>query len=239
LGNYLISTRKAASTPVAAARATSQQVPPPPHAYTFQEGMEQAQDLGTVVAANPVDMEPMSGYGFAAKPAPARAFHLGSTYAETLAYTRSGDTQTAAQHWSIIDKDLTQVLEPLATYMRQVRGRLAQPVASPAELGYTLALFEPLYEAYAERAADASLTLFRAGTWLTNMHLAAVTGDTDALRTPNAVQYFQVEMSRLQAPRGVLHALDRLQSILAQNELSQQDVKVVHQLVIKMQRLLG
>jgi hypothetical protein len=239
LGNYLLSQRGTAATQVAARGTASPQVPPPPHAYTFQAGLAQPQGLGAIVAAHAVSTEPMSGYGFAAKPAPARAFHLGATYAETLAYARSGDAPAAAQHWRTLDQELTQVLEPLATYMRQVRSQLAQPAPSPEELGNTLALFEPLYEAYAERAADASLTLFRAGTWLTNMRLATAMGDTAALRTPNAVQYFQLEMARLQAPKGVLQALERLQTILAQNEISRQDVKVVQQLVIKMQRLLG
>jgi hypothetical protein len=102
-----------------------------------------------------------------------------------------------------------------------------------------MALFEPLYEDYAGERAAQTLPLFRAGTWLTNMRLAAAVGDKTALQTPATVRYFQNEMRRLEAPKGVLDALAHMGRVMEQDTLADRDVKKMLKLVKRVQELLG
>ncbi len=219
--------------------AVSDTIPLPSHADAFQENLQYTGNLGTLAHEHAMAAQPMFGYGFAAKPAPTRSFLLGTLYAEALAYVRGGQLQAAAQRWTAIETELGQMAAPWTTYIHHMRTQLQQPSVSPETVRASLALFEPLYEAFAERAVDATLPLFRAGTWLTNMRLAAGAGDTASLRTPDAVRYFQREMRRLQAPQGVRDALDRLGPIVEQEELSARDITAVLKHLTKIQQLLG
>ena len=235
-------------TPDPVVQQTASRHPAPSHqerpasAYGFQANLIRSADLGTLVAANSTVEDQMVAFGFASKPAPARSYFLGTLYTEALAYTRSGDTEAAAGHWAVIRKEVELIAKPLAVYARQMERLLTAPADEPTadsttELVAFMALFEPLYEDYAgERAA---LPLFRAGTWLTNMRLAAAIGDKAALQTPATVRHFQDRMRRLDAPKGVLDALSRMGRVVEQDSLTDRDVKVMLKLVMKMQRLLG
>jgi hypothetical protein len=186
----------------------------PASAHDFQANMVASADWGALVAAHSTVEDQMVAFGFASKPTPARSYFLGTLYAEALAYTRSGDTASAAGHWASIRKEVEPIAYPLAAYARQMETLLTAPAdergESTTELIAFMALFEPLYEDYVGERAAPALPLFRAGTWLTNMRLAAAIGDKTALQTPLAVRYFQDEMRRLEAPKGVLDAFSHM-----------------------------
>jgi hypothetical protein len=201
-------------------------------------------DLGALVAANSTVEEQMVAFGFASKPVPARSYFLGTLYAEALAYTRGGDPASAAGHWAAIRKEVEPMAQPLTVYARQMETLLRAPTEeqtadSATELVAFMALFEPLYEDYAGERAAQTLPLFRAGTWLTNMRLAAAVGDKTALQTPATVRYFQNEMRRLEAPKGVLDALAHMGRVMEQDTLADRDVKKMLKLVKRVQELLG
>ncbi|MDH3604790.1 MAG: hypothetical protein OEU26_34730 [Candidatus Tectomicrobia bacterium] len=215
----------------------------PASAHDFQAKMIRSADLGALVAANSTVEEQMVAFGFAPKSVLARSYFLGTLYAEALAYTRSGDTEAAAGHWAAIRKEVEPITQPLAVYARQMETLLLASADDEAtrttELVAFMALFEPLYEDYASERAAQTLPLFWAGTWLTNMRLAAAIGDKAALQTPATVRYFQDEMLRLEAPKGVLNALSRMGRVVQQDTLADRDVKVMLKLVKRVQELLG
>jgi hypothetical protein len=197
-----------------------------------------------LVAANSTVEEQMVAFGFASKPVSARSYFLGTLYAEALAYTRGGDTASAAGHWAAIRKEVEPIAQPLTVYARQMETLLTAPADeqtadSATELVAFMALFEPLYEDYAGERAAQTLPLFRAGTWLTNMRLAAAIGDKTALQTPATVRYFQNEMRRLEAPKGVLDAFAHMGRVVEQDTLADRDVKKMLKLVKRVQELLG
>ena len=214
----------------------------PASAHDFQTNMIHHADLGALVAANSTVEEQMVAFGFASKPAPARSYFLGTLYAEALAYARSGNTEAAAGHWAAIRKEVEAIAMPLVVYARQIETLLTAPADGQTadrttELVAFMALFEPLYEDYA--GTRAALPLFRAGTWLTNMRLAAASGDKAALQTPATVRYFQDEMRRLEAPKGVLRALARMSRVVEQDALADRDAQEMLKLVKRVQELLG
>ena len=211
----------------------------PLHAYVFQAGITREADLGALVTKHSAIGQQVVAFGFAAKPASAKSFLIGTLYAEALAYVRSGDLDAAAQRWATIDKELGQVSDPLATHMRKIQTLLESQNRAPEALGMFLALFEPFYEAYAKDTGGERLTLFRMGTWLENMSLAAAANDQASLRHLDTVEYFKREMQRLHAPKGVLDALERMHAILGKADITERDAKVVLTLVQKMQRMLG
>jgi hypothetical protein len=211
----------------------------PPNAYVLQASITREADLGALVTEHSVIGEQVVAFGFAAKPASARSFLIGTLYAEALAYVRSGDLDAAAQRWAAIDKELVQVPDLLTTHMRKIQTLLESQNHAPEVLGGGLALFEPFYETYAKDTGGERLTLFRMGTWLENMSLAAAANDQASLRHLDTVEYFTREMQRLHAPKGVLDALKRMHTILGKADITERDAKVVLTLVQKMQRMLS
>lgn len=211
----------------------------PASAYDFQANMIRSPELAVLAAANSTVKEQMVAFGFASKPTPARSYFLGTLYAEALAYARGGDTEAAAGHWAAMRKEVEAIAEPLAVYARQMETLLRAPADQQTadratELVAFMALFEPLYEDYA--GTRMAQPLFWAGTWLTNMRLAAALGDKAALQTPATVRYFQNEMRRLEAPKGVLKALSRMSQVVEQDALADRDVQEMLKLVQQVDR---
>ncbi len=211
----------------------------PAHAYVFQEGLAPNAELGALVATQAMETEPMIAFGFAAKPAPARSFLLGTLYAEALAYVRSGELEAAQQRWQAMDKALSDMTAPLSGYRLRMQSFLNQEPAALERFQTFLPLFESFYETAAARESDDTMPLFQAGAWLTNMRLAAAAGDAQGLRQGGAVDYFYREMTRLGAAKGVLDRLERLGGLMTQEKLSERDIKTALKLVRKMQQLLG
>lgn len=236
LGTRLVTDHQAAGEQVALDVRPLQR---PAQAHVFQEGIRADADLGALVVAQATETEPMIAFGFAAKPAPARSFFLGTLYAEALAYVRSGNIDAAQQRWQAMDKALADAAGPLLNYRHRMQSLLQHESSKLEPFETYLPLFESFYEASAAREDDRTLPLFQAGAWLTNMRLAAAAGDAEGLRRGAAVDYFHREMTRLGADKGVLDRLERLGELMGQETLSQREVKTALKLVQKMQQLLG
>lgn len=207
----------------------------PAQAYVFQEGIRSDVDLGALVDAQAPETEPMS-YGFAAKTTREKSFLIGTLYAEALAYVRSGDIAAATQRWQTMDRALVQTAEPLLSYQRDMQRSLQQEPPALERFQALLPLFESFYEVYAAHQHGQTLPLFQAGAWMTNMRLAAAAGDAETLRRGDAIGYF---LAHLDAPKGVEERLGRLGDLMAQERLSEREIKTVLKLVQKIQQLLG
>jgi hypothetical protein len=210
-------------------------------AYRFQAGIQSDTALDTLVAAHSVIGEQAVAFGFAAKPERSRFFILGTLYAEALAALRSGNLDFAAQRLQAMERELVDLQMPrtLSLYISEMRTLLENRQYTGDVVGEFLSLFEPLYAESVRSKATDGLTLFRAGAWLENMVLAAAAGDKAALRQVHTVQYFNQEMKKLNAPKGVFDALEQLSGIMAKQDMADRDVKEVLKLVKKMQTLLG
>lgn len=213
----------------------------PLQAYTFQSGIHSATDLGTLVTAHAVTGEPAVAFGFTATSERARFFHLGTLYAEALAYVHSGTLDVAAQRLAAMHKELVDIQGTgvLSHYLSIMQHLLQNRQYTAEVLEKFLALFEVLYNEDARSVDAESLTLFRAGTWVENMKLAAAAGDKDALRQGTTTQYFRREMQSLHAPQGILDALEQISHIVAKPEMTDRDVIEVLTLAKQVQRLLS
>jgi hypothetical protein len=210
-------------------------------AYTFQAGIQSETELGALATTHSIIGQQAVAFGFAAKSETAKFFIIGALYAEALAYLRSGDLNVAVQRLEAIEKELVELQAPssLGNYLDKMQELLGSRRYASEALGEFLALFEPLYAEYARSKGADRLMLFRAGTWLENMMLAAAAGDKASLRQANAVQYFRQEMVRLNAPKGVRDALEHMSDLIAKQEITDRDVKEILKLVKKVQLLLG
>ena len=110
-----------------------------------------------------------------------------------------------------------------------------------AILATFLALFEPLYEdTYARAETAERVTLFRTGTWLENLYLAAAVGDAAAVQQGGqAVDDVRSALAQLQAPREVLAAIEQLQPLVVHQAPSAQDFSMILTLVQKIQAMLS
>jgi hypothetical protein len=211
------------------------------NAYTFQSALRSDNELGPVVTEHSILGDQAVAFGFATQPAGVTVFLIGTLYAEALAYVRSDDLGLAAQRVASLDKALhtKQALQPLSTYLRQLHTLLEGEQYPGEVLGHLLALFQPLYEAYASHQAPEQRTLFQVGAWLVNMNLAAASGDNILLKQGNKVNYFYNELQRINTPKGALDALRQIAHIVGQREIADRDVKRVLKLVKKIQTILG
>jgi hypothetical protein len=213
----------------------------PLQASTFQARIHSATDLGTLVTAHAVTGEPAVAFGFAPMSERARFFRLGSSYAEALAYVHSGTRDAAVQRLAAMHEELVDIQGPsvLPHYLSEMQHLLQNRQYTAEVLEKFLALFEVLYTEEAQSVGAESPTLFRAGTWVENMKLAAAAGDKDALRQVTTAQYFRREMQSLHAPQGILDALEQISHIVAKPELTDRDVTEVLTLTKQVQRLFS
>ncbi|MBN1254744.1 MAG: hypothetical protein JXA50_05670 [Deltaproteobacteria bacterium] len=207
----------------------------------FQSGITSDKSIGTLAKEQSTIGTKATAYGFAAKSEEAKFFLIGTLYAEALAYLRSNDIDLAADRLKAIEKNFIDLNVPssLYNYISKTRNLLETKRYSVEVVGEFLSLFQPFYEDYAKGKGDDWLTLFRAGTWLVDMSLAAAAGDTNLLRQKAKLDYFTTEMKRMDAPKGALDALAEITKISEQKEIAEKDAKQVLKLVKKIQTVLG
>jgi hypothetical protein len=211
------------------------------NAYTFQSALRIDNELGSVVTEHSILGDQAVAFGFATKPAGVTAFLIGTLYAEALAYVRSDELDLAAQRVASLDEALhtKQALQPLSTYLRQLHTLLEGEQYPGEVLGHLLALFQPLYEAYASHQVPEQRTLFQIGAWLVNMNLAAASGDNILLKYDSQVNYFYNELQIINAPKGALDALRQLSQLVKQPDISNRDLREILKLVKKIQIILS
>jgi hypothetical protein len=211
--------------------------------YRFQVGMPRAKELGTFVAAHSTLRESPAVVGFTPQAARATFFRIGTLYAEALAALQSGTVAAAAPRLDVLVRALAtvQAPRPLAQYLREMQTVLQSQRYTGEEVALFLALFEPLYEdAYVRTTTREGWLLFRAGTWLENLLLAAAAGDPMALQQGGGVLAdIHRTLTRLQAPSEVLETLARLHRLVTTLPLTDQDMGTIRILVQELQGMLG
>jgi hypothetical protein len=212
------------------------------HTYRFQVGLPHATALGTVVAARPVLSAPPPVVGFTPQAARTAYIRMGIIFAEALAALHGGVAEAAAPRLDVLLQTLTTVQAPptLTQYMRVMQTLLHNQQYPGDVLASFLSLFEPLYEdAYAQTSGEEVL-LFRVGTWVENMALAAAVGAPTALRQEGqAIAQVRRVLPLMQAPPAVLDALAQIDQLLKQPTLTAEDVSTIYTLLQHLQQLLA
>lgn len=209
------------------------------NASTFQAGIQSQTPLGALVTASPLEPQG-TAFGFAPA-APVSAYRTGLLYADALAALRSGTLEVAAQRLTGLEQALTQAQAPtsLTTYVQTLGVVVARSQATDAGLEALLAPFETVYTEYVTQQEGSQLPLFRLGTWVGTMALAAAAGDTSALHRGNVTGYFLDAMRQRQAPTGLLQALQRLNDLLGRPALTAPETTEVRKLLTTIHSLVG
>jgi hypothetical protein len=207
----------------------------------FQSAIRSGKSLGSLAKENSVFGEQASSYGFAAKSEEAKFFIIGSLYSEALAYLKSGNADLAAKRLEAVESEFInlQVPSSLYNYISKTRNILETKRYTAEGQAEFLSLFQPFFEDYARTKGEDKLTLFRAGSWLTDMSLAAAGGDTALLRQQGKLNYFIKEMKRMDAPKGVIDALGEIVKVAGKKEITDKDAADVLKQVKKIQTALG
>ena len=209
----------------------------------FQRQLQPAQALGTFVAAHSALKDPAAIVAFTPH-APRTVFvRLGTLYAEALATLASGEVEATAQRLDVLAQVLARMQAPpaLPQYLRTVHTLLQRQTLPGEEVATILALFEPLYDdAYAGANSREPVRLFRVGAWLENLYLAAAARDAAALRQGGAaLEEVRNTLTGVHAPPEVLAALTRIQRLLTQPALTEDELRTVQSLVHDIQERLS
>ena len=211
--------------------------------YAHQSAIDNYSDksLGEIAREQSPVQEDALAYGFAAKSEEAKFFLIGSLYSETLAHLSSGDAKLAVERLDAIEREFItlQVPRSLYNYVSKMRNMIAGGKYEPRLNAELLSLFQPFFEDYARGQSEDKLTLFRAGTWLMDMSLTASAGDLELLHQTRALKRFIEEMRRMDAPQGVMRALEDISDIVKQEKVSDRDVRSILRLVKRIQTILG
>jgi hypothetical protein len=212
------------------------------HTYRFQAALPHAATLGTLVAARPVPSAPPPAVGFTPQATRTAFVRLGVLFAETVATLHGGAVEATAPRLDVLLQTLTTVQAPptLTQYLRTMQTLLHSQQYSGDALASFLSLFEPLYEdAYAQTSGE-EVRLFRVGTWVENMALAAAVGAPTALRQEGqAIAEVRRVLTLLQAPHEVLDALTQIDHLLRQPTLTAEDLSTMHTLLQHIEQILG
>jgi hypothetical protein len=211
------------------------------HTYRFQGGLPHADRLGTLVAARPVRSASPPAVGFTPQVARTAYMRMGILFAEAVAALHGGAAEAAAPRLDVLLQTLITIQAPptLTQYLR-VMQTLLHDQQSPRDARVSfLGLFEPLYEdAYAQTAGE-EVRLFRVGTWVANMALAAAVGAPTALRQEGqAIAEVRRVLTLMQAPPAVLAALTQIDQLLKQPTLTAENVSTISTLLHHLQQML-
>jgi len=213
------------------------------HIDQFQAGMADAKAVGQFVAAHPARWDHTTVVGFTPQASRTAFVRMGFLYADALAALHGGAVEAAAPRLEALTQAVTQVQAPpaLPQYLRAVQTWVQQRSYDDAVLAQFLALFEPLYEgAYTAADQAEKVTLFRAGTWLENLALAAAVGDRAALRQGGVMlEEVRRDLARLPVPPEVSETLERVHRLTTARALTDQDIHTIRTLVQDVQRRLS
>lgn len=211
------------------------------NSYRYQSNIKSGKSLGTLAKENSTIGEKAVTFGFAAKSEEAKFFTIGALYSESIAYLKSGNKELAAKRLESIEKEFINLGVPnsLYNYIIRTRAMVENKKYSANVLGELISLFQPFFEEYAKSKGEDKLILFRAGSWLVDMSLTAAAGDNELLRQKGTLNYFTKEMKRMDAPKGVMDALDEITKIVEKKDITNRDAREVLNLVKKIQTILG
>lgn len=212
------------------------------HTYRFQAGLPHAATLGTLIAARPVLSVPPPAVGFTPQATRTAYIRMGILFAEAVAALHGDAVEAAAPRLEVLLQTLTTVQAPprLTQYLRVMQTLLHSQQYPGDALASFFSLFEPLYEdAYAQIPGE-EVRLFRVGTWVENMALAAAVAAPTALRQEGqAIAEVRRVLTLFQAPHEALDALAQIDHLLRQPTLTAEDVSTMHTLLQRIERMLG
>jgi len=206
-----------------------------------QSGIKSGKSLGKIAEENsPLGKEALS-LGFAAKSEESKFFIIGTLSSEIIAYLKSGNSELASKSLDALGKEFIALSVPssLYSFVTKTRTMVETKKYSKEFMEEIFSLFQPFFEDYAKSKSQDKLILFRSGSWLVDMSLTAAAGDTELLRQTGTLNYFIKEMQRMDAPKGVMEALDGIRKIAEKKELTDKDADKVLSLVKKIQTILG
>ncbi|HOI93571.1 MAG TPA: hypothetical protein PK250_02585 [Syntrophobacter fumaroxidans] len=211
------------------------------NSHAFQSGIRSTGNIGELAKQYSPLQSRASTYGFAARSDEARFFLIGALYTEALAYVTGGKWELAAQRLEVVEGEFVKMGAPSSLYgfITKARNMIENVKYPPEYLVTVLALFQPFFEEYAKAQSEDKLTLFRAGAWLVNMSLTAASGDRELLRQPATLSYFTSELKRMDAPKGVVDALEEIAAISGKADITDKDTQKVLQLVTQIEQLLS
>lgn len=208
----------------------------------FQSGIHSGESLSNLAKTHTSVGEDAASYGFAAKSDEAKFFLIGTLYSEALAHLRGGNPALAVDRLKAIEAQFIalQVPNALYNYVSKTRNRIELGKYSTEALYDMLSFFQPFFEDYAKSLSQDKLILFRAGSWLVDMSLTAAASDKQLIRQGKTqLEYFTKEMKRMDAPKGVLDALENIDNIASKTEIDDKDIERVLKQVKKIQTILG
>jgi len=198
---------------------------------------------GIGVLANDLSLYGKGGQamGFAAKSEEAKTFLIGSFYSECIAYVRAGKSALALDRLKAMETEFIAMGVPNSIYnfISKIENAVTTKKYDSPVLLDMFSLFQPVYEDYLKSKGQDRLILFQAGSWLMDMGLAAAAQDTSLLRQPQVLKYFEAQMKRMDAPKGVQDALAEISTISAKKDLANRDADQVLKLIKRIQTVLG
>jgi hypothetical protein len=207
----------------------------------FQSGIRSPLNIGGLAKQNsPID-DKGSSFGFAAKSDEARFFLIGASYSEALAYLGGGKPDLASQRLQYIEEELINMGAPssLYTLISKTHNMLETGQYPTPYVRTVLSFFQPFFEEFAQSKSGDKLILFRAGSFLSDIGLAAAAGNKELLKQSTNLTYFSTEMKRMDAPKGVLEALAEMNTMSEKETLTDNDPATVLKLVKKIEQLLS
>ncbi|HSQ79231.1 MAG TPA: hypothetical protein VLN41_01425 [Candidatus Bathyarchaeia archaeon] len=207
----------------------------------FQSGIQATAGLAPLADGMSLFGKGGQTMGFAAKSEEAKTFLIGAFYSEALAYIRANKYDLAAARLKAMEKEFVNMGVPSALYnfISKVENTVTGHKHEPAVLLDFFALFQPFFEEYLASKGSDRLILFQAGSWLTDMGLAASARNTLLLKQPDRVAYVAGEMKRMDAPKGVQDSLAEIAAISAKKDITDRDADQVLKLVKRIQSVLG
>lgn len=206
-----------------------------------QAGLRAEGDLGALAKENSALGDQANAFGFAAKSDEANTFLVGALYSEALAFLRSGDFESAVDRLEALEQQAIRLGVPSSLF-----GHVSKTLTLVRQQRYSqdvlldfLSLFQPYFEDYARGRSEDFLTLFRAGSWLVDLSLAAAVGNTSTLQQRAHLDYIMREMERMDAPQGVNDALGKIAAVAKKDEITARDSKTVIDQVKRIQSILG
>lgn len=207
----------------------------------FQEVLRTGKNLGSLASANSSLDDDAIQFGFAAQSEEARFFISGALFSEALAHQRGDQSAEVVRKLKALEREFIAIGVPgsLYNYVTKLRSMVESGAYESDAILQFFSLFQPFVEDLARSQSEDKLLLFRAGSWLVDMGLAAATGNMELLAQAERLAYLAREMERMEAPKGALDALREIAEISGQEEISERDAERVLTLVQRMKSLLG
>lgn len=208
---------------------------------TTQAAIGKAANIGDAVLANTILGKSASTMGFAQKSPEAKTFLTGALYAEALALTREGQYEEASKRLdALVDVTAELKVSPaLNNYLVRVNHLILKKSHDRAALLEMLSLAQPFLDQHLGGQSNDMRFLFQTGAWLSDYGMAASAGEYRFLRQPMMLGRTIREMQRLEAPKGVINALQEMKSLTSKRNVGEIEAQQVQRLVKKMQELMS